>query len=122
MSTIKRLAQDTSQRAVQNWAMQSTKASSRLPRRCLSPWFLTSAFALDPELAVSTAYKTARFIPGKTGKVIAIGTCAAVAAKSGLDIVAATDAAYHGVVKGGAAMDDNETLQQEAAATACMFV
>jgi hypothetical protein len=76
--------------------------------------------AVDPELAVSTAYKTARYIPGKTGKVIAIGTCAAVAAKSGLDIVAATDAAYQGVVKGGEHMDD-DTIQQEAAATACVW-
>lgn len=68
---------------------------------------------------MSTAYKTARYIPGKTGKVIAIGTCAAVAAKSGLDMLAATDAAYHGVIKGGAESDDNDTIQQEAAACAC---
>jgi hypothetical protein len=52
--------------------------------------------------------------PGKVGTCIAIGVAATVAAKSGCDILAATDAAYRGVVKCG-----GPTIVQEAAACAC---
>jgi len=95
MKMAKRILHDTAGRAVQNWAMQ------------------------NPELAVRTAYKTARFVlPGNAGKVVAIGTCGAVAAKSGLDMIAAVDVAYRAVVAAAEELDD-VSAQHEGAATAC---
>lgn len=94
LATVKRIVKDAAKKTLKQYVMQ------------------------NPTLAVATAYRTARWIPGKTGKVIAIGTCATVAAKSGLDMIAAVDASYHGVLEAGTAMGD-DTVQQEAAATAC---